>query len=200
MKGKRLGLLLPLLVAACVTVNIYFPASAVQKAADEIVDEIRVERGKKPETKPEIKKDEKTGQQSMQIHQTIATLLSPSEVYAEINVEISTPAIRALKEAMRGRFTYLQSFYSRGAIGENRDGYLEIRDTAMLNLKEKSDIMNLVNQENRDRQSLYNEIVKANRFGPETMPQVQRIFANSWRGKSQPGWWIQEDSGQWRQK
>ncbi len=27
--------------AACVTVNIYFPAAAIQKAADEIVDDVR---------------------------------------------------------------------------------------------------------------------------------------------------------------
>jgi hypothetical protein len=29
---------------------------------------------------------------------------------------------------------------------------------------------------------------------------VQRIFANSWRGKSAPGWWIQQDNGQWAKK
>ncbi|HTZ00348.1 MAG TPA: hypothetical protein VMB75_10950 [Rhodocyclaceae bacterium] len=33
-------LLFPLLLTACVTINIYFPASAAEKAADKIIDEI----------------------------------------------------------------------------------------------------------------------------------------------------------------
>ncbi len=196
MNTKWMSFLLPLFVVACVTVNIYFPASAVQKAADEIVDEIRIERGKKTEPK----KEERPKQEGYLLYQSIASILSLREAYAEINIEVSTPAIRALKEAMRGRYQYLEYFYNKKAIGENRDGYVEVRDTNMLNLKERSDVMNLVNQENRDRQSLYNEIVKANKFGPETVPQVQRIFANSWRAKSQSGWWIQDDSGNWRLK
>lgn len=31
---------LPMLLSACVTINIYFPAAAVEKAADRIIDEI----------------------------------------------------------------------------------------------------------------------------------------------------------------
>ncbi len=46
MGGKRrwlIGLLIVLLVS-CVTVNIYFPAAAIQKAADQIVD-VKLRRG-----------------------------------------------------------------------------------------------------------------------------------------------------------
>lgn len=193
MKGKTLVILLVFVLTACVTVNIYFPSSAVQKAADEIVDEIRIEKGKP-------KKDDKIKQESMYISEKLVSLFVISQAYAEINIEVSTPAIRALKETMRGRYQYLQPFYTKGAIGENKDGYVDIRDLANLNLKEKSDIQNLVNQENRDRQALYTEIIKANKFGSEVMPQVQKIFANSWRDKSMSGWWIQDDNGQWRKK
>jgi hypothetical protein len=35
---RTLALALPL--AACVTINIYFPAAAVEKAADRIIDEV----------------------------------------------------------------------------------------------------------------------------------------------------------------
>lgn len=31
---------LPLVAAACVTINIYFPAAAAEKAADRIIDEV----------------------------------------------------------------------------------------------------------------------------------------------------------------
>jgi len=194
MNAKAMTIFFVLFLTACVTVNIYFPSSAVQKAADEIVDEIRIERGKKQEPKDKIK------QEGMLIKESLLSLLTISEAYAQINIEVSTPAIRALKDTMRGRYSYLQPFYLRGAIGENKDGYVEIRDIAGLNLKEKSDLQNLVNQENRDRQSLYIEIIKANKFGNEVLPQVQKIFANSWRDKSMAGWWIQDDNGQWRKK
>lgn len=31
---------LPVLLASCVTINIYFPAAAAEKAADKIIDEV----------------------------------------------------------------------------------------------------------------------------------------------------------------
>ena len=34
------GLAAPLLVAGCVTINIYFPAAAAEKAADRIIEEV----------------------------------------------------------------------------------------------------------------------------------------------------------------
>ncbi|MCX8069482.1 MAG: YdbL family protein [Thermodesulfovibrionales bacterium] len=193
MNCKNLMVIFVFVLTACVTVNIYFPSSAVQKAADEIVDEIRIEKGKP-------KKDDKIKQESMLLREKIASIFTISTAHAQINIEVSTPAIRALKDTMKGRFQYLQPFYAKGCIGENKDGYVEIRDVGSLNLKEKSDVQNLVNQENRDRQSLYMEIIKANKFGNEVMPQVQKIFANSWRDKSLAGWWIQDDNGQWRKK
>lgn len=36
----RLALLVPLFAAGCVTINIYFPAAAAEKAADKIIDEV----------------------------------------------------------------------------------------------------------------------------------------------------------------
>ena len=39
-----IALLLPL--AACVTINIYFPAAAAEKAADKILDEVWQQSGK----------------------------------------------------------------------------------------------------------------------------------------------------------
>ena len=41
------------LLAACVTINIYFPAAAAEKVADQIIDEIQTEGVKKPDASPE---------------------------------------------------------------------------------------------------------------------------------------------------
>lgn len=38
--GITLALLLALVLPACVTINIYFPAAAAEKAADAIIDEV----------------------------------------------------------------------------------------------------------------------------------------------------------------
>jgi uncharacterized protein YdbL (DUF1318 family) len=117
-----------------------------------------------------------------------------------VNVDVSTPAIRALKASMQNRFPQLKPFYDRGAVGENNNGLVEVRGTGGLNLQEQARVNQLVDQENKDRTGLYREIMTANKFGPESLPQIQRIFANSWRGNSQPGWWVQNDQGQWAKK
>jgi uncharacterized protein YdbL (DUF1318 family) len=192
MRFLTMGLML--FIAACVTVNIYFPAAAVQKAADEIVDDVR-----KVEKKDEQKPEEK--QKINKLFQELKSLSwGPAEASAQIDIEVSTPAIRALKDSMKERFPQLKPFYDKGNIGEGNMGLLETRDLANLNLKEKADLSRLVEQENKERKNLYTEIMKANKFGPEVLPQIQKIFANSWRDKSQSGWWVQKDSGEWEKK
>jgi uncharacterized protein YdbL (DUF1318 family) len=191
---RFLNVYLIIFIASCVTVNIYFPAAAVQKAADKIVEDVR-----KTEKKEEQKLEEK--QKLNQLFQELKDLSwGPKEVYAQIDIEVSTPAIRALKDFMKGRFSQLKPFYDRGSIGENNVGLLETKDLTGLNLKQKADVSRLVEQENKDRKDLYTEIMKANKFGPEVLPQIQKIFANSWRANSRPGWWIQKDSGEWDKK
>ena len=50
--------LLGILLSACVTINIYFPAAAAEKAADKIIDEVwqlKQEGAKKPDQPVEKK-------------------------------------------------------------------------------------------------------------------------------------------------
>jgi len=194
---KRLGkisFLSLIMLAACVTVNLYFPAAEVQKAADKIVEDVR----EKEQTAPA-----KPGNSSWLYDQfrAISRLsLGPQNAHAQVNVDVSTPAIRALKASMQTRFPQLKPFYDKGAVGENNNGLVEVRGTAGLNLQEQARVNQLVDQENKDRTSLYREIASANKFGPEALPQIQKIFANSWRNNSQAGWMIQNDAGQWVKK
>jgi uncharacterized protein len=182
-------------IISCVTVNIYFPAAEVQKAADVIVEDVR-QLDKKQEQKPQ---EQQKLNQYYQRMKKLSWGLSTANA-AQVDVEVSTPAIRALKDSMKARFPQLKPFYNKGNIGENNTGLLDTRDLANLNLKEKADLSRLMEQENKDRRNLYTEIMKANKFGPDVLPQIQKIFANSWRDKSQTGWWIQKDSGEWEKK
>jgi uncharacterized protein len=191
---KRLGkvsFFCLILVASCVTVNIYFPAAEVQKAADKIVDDVRQEDKAPPKPSSHL---------YQQFQELCGRAFGANVAYAQVNVDISTPAIRALKGSMQNRFPQLKPFYDRGAVGENNNGFVEARGTGGLNLQEQAKVNQLVDQENKDRTALYREIMTANKFGPESLPQIQKIFANSWRGNSQPGWWVQNDAGQWAKK
>jgi uncharacterized protein YdbL (DUF1318 family) len=174
---------------ACVTVNIYFPAGEIQKAAEEIVDEAR------PEQK---------GSTLDRIHLRWFTCLLPvlgsGLAWAQMDIDISTPAIRALRASLAGRFDSLKGFYGRGALGENNQGYVEIRDQSGLSLKEKAALRRLVDAENNDRKALYLEILKANNLEARFLPDIETIFANSWREKTVPGSPIQKDDGTWTKK
>ena len=196
MKKKSRFLILGVIVfiISCVTVNIYFPAAEVQKAADVIVEDVR-QLDKKQEQKPQEQ------QKLNQYYQKLKKLSwGTAEAYAQIDIEVTTPAIRALKDSIKARFPQLKPFYDKGNVGESNTGFLENRDLGNMSLKEKADLSRLIEQENKDRKDLYAEIMKANKFGPNVLPQIQKIFANSWRDKSQSGWWIQKDSGEWEKK
>jgi uncharacterized protein YdbL (DUF1318 family) len=184
------------LLVSCVTVNIYFPAAAIQKAADQIVEDVR----KTPEPKPEQKPEQKPDKSSL-LDRVLVVRLGPAEAQAAaVDVNVSTPAIRNIRASLANRFPQLQPLYGKGAIGETNTGLIGARDIGALSLKEKADVNRLVEQENADRQALYTEIIRANNLDPSQLGEIQRLFANSWRDKSAPGWWIQQDNGQWGRK
>ena len=191
-KIKIVGFTVIFLVAACVTVNIYFPSAEVQKAADAIVEDVR------KKVNDENKKPAPDSSSRLDILKKFA--FAPRHAYAATDIDISTPAIRGIKESIKNRFPQLKPFYDRGAIGENNKGYVSAVDITGLELRERSLANSLIAQENRDRASLYKEIAAANRLGPESVSKIEKIFANSWRNKSQSGWWVQNDNGEWKKK
>ncbi len=179
-----------LLTFACVTVNVYFPAAEVQQAADKIVGEVH---GEAPgaTTPPD---------QSM-LHKGLRGVsLFQRQAYAQADINVSTPNIRALKASMKNRFPDLRPLYDKEVVGEGNDGFLSIRSLEGLNLQEKAQANKLVKAENEDRQALYAEIAKANDLSTEDIPKISKLFANSWRKDAQKGWWIQKDNDDWVKK
>jgi len=190
---RTINCLWVLFIASCVTVNVYFPAAAVQKAADEIVEDVRT-KGQAPEPGPKEKPS------SWLYDYLKGFSIGPREACAQVNINVSTPAIRALKDSLAARFAQLRPFYGKGAVGENNNGLVELRDTTGLNLQERGQVSALVQQENNERMALYKEIATANKLEQGAVPQIQKVFANSWRGQSQAGWWVQNDAGAWGKK
>ena len=176
---------------ACVTVNIYFPAPEVRQAAEEIVDETW---GNRADPAPRSRLD------GYALPRFAAMLLEPSTAHAaEPDVNISTPAIRSIKESIKARAGELRPFLGSGAVGIGRDGMLVARSIEGLDLAGKARVKRLVEAENKDRMQLYRELAAANGYGSERVPDIQKIFAETWIGKAERGWWVQE-GGAWRQK
>jgi uncharacterized protein YdbL (DUF1318 family) len=196
MKTKFVGLALfalsLTLILACITVNIYFPEATVKKAADEIVDEIR-KKDAKDKTAPEAIKEE------VEMSRHAGFTLVPA-AFAQEATNVSNPAIRALKEAMKRRFPDLKPLFDAGNIGENNNGLVEVRDEGGLNLKDKAALRGLVKDENSDRMKLYAEVAKALSIDAGQVGRVQKIFAQSWNKAASPGWWVQEDTDEWVKK
>ncbi len=188
-------------ITSCVTINIYFPAAAVEKAADRIVDEVWGSEGKEP-AKEEPQKQEGAPQSLIEKAILLAvSVAGPREAYAqEADINVTTPAIRTLKQSIKKRAESIMPFMDSGNVGIGNNGLLVIRNSTGLKLKDKARLKRLIAAENRDRNALYREIAKANGFPPEKVADIKRIFAGSWIKKARKGWWVQGTDGNWKQK
>ena len=119
--------------------------------------------------------------------------------FAQGNLEINTPAITSLKSAMQARHGQLAPYYGSGAVGIARDGSIVLRDANAVPLAQRQAVTGLVAAENSDRAALYREIARANGH-PEWEAEVRSTFGQRWADKAQPGWFVQNASGQWSQK
>lgn len=182
---------------SCLTINIYFPEAEVQKAAEEIVNEIR----KEAEEKEKKDKDAlMTEIDPMMGSGGESFSLVPSPYAQEEVTEVTTPKIRALIQSMKERFPKIKPFFEKGNVGEGNDGFIHIRNETGLNLKEKSTLRSLHKDENNDRKNLYAEVAKAKDIKSSQIEKIQGVFAQKWIKEALPGWWIQEESGEWVKK
>lgn len=177
-------------IVSCVTINIYFPAEEIRGAADRIVDEVYGEKAEaeQPDQQPDLPPSS-----------SLTPTWGPSTAYAQQDINVTTPAIRAIRGDMKARFDALKPYLDSGHVGIGQDGLLQVRSTEGLNLQQRAEVSRLVAAENQDRRRLYEEIAIANGF-PEKVGEVQAIFAESWRDKAQAGWYLQSEGGGWVQK
>ena len=192
-------LALLVLIAGCVTVNVYFPAAQVERTAEKIVDEVYREKQAPPAQGPAEKPQSRNDRG---IFRSIARLarVGASPANAEEATTVSNAAIRGLKDQIGQRHGQLLPFYQQGQVGITRDGFLEVRDTGGLPLPQTAALKRLVDADNAARRQLYEEVARALNLAPDQVPQVRRIFAKQWRDKAQAGWAVQGDDGQWGRK
>jgi uncharacterized protein len=196
-----------LVVAACVTINVYFPAAAAEKAADQVIDAITGATGApaRPQAAPAAPPTGQTqyrepGVLVAAMGQVLYAVIPAAHAQDAANIDVSSPEIRAIQASMTARFAQLRRFFDSGALGLTQDGLVQIRDAASLSLPDRGLLNRLVAEDNKDRESLYNEIARANGH-PEWAGDLRKIFARRWveRG-AQAGWYYQNASGAWVQK
>ena len=164
--------LFSVLMFACVTINIYFPAEKVESVAGEIVNEIR-ERGSDQE---KTIKNEKTS-----FLQQIMLVFSCPLACADEVTSVANPTIRALKKKMKDRYPKMKPYYKKGMLKEGDNGYVSMGRTKGLKLKEKRNMKGLIGAENKDRKQLYEEIAKALKIDPGQIDKIAEIFAKEWQ-------------------
>ena len=199
MKILRLPVAVTLLlfVAACVTINVYFPAEAAEKAADRIIRDVYGEQPLETETPVEPQSRLQSGELPPAGIMLLDWFISPAQANADISV--NTPAIQQLKASMEKRHRTLAPYYKSGAIGMTRNGEIVLRDQKLVPMQDRNNVKNLVSKENRDRGALYKEIATANGH-PEWEAEIRGTFATRWVGNAPAGWWYQNKQGAWQQK
>lgn len=193
-----LGLLL--VVAACVTINVYFPAASAQKAADRIIDDVIGAGARKDQ--PAAPAPQSRSESLLRLPGRLALGLLdaviPVAQAQQADIDISSPEIQRIKASMEARSAGLRPYLASGAIGFGADGLVAQRDANLIPLPERNTARTLIAGENADRAALYAQIASANGH-PEWEGQIRQTFAARWIAKAQPGWWVQ-DGGSWKQK
>ena len=184
------GAVLLALVSSCVTINVYFPAAAAERAADRIIDEVWGEQGAPAQPEPQSRLAER-------VLLAVLDVLLPA-AHAQADLDISSPAIERITAQMSQRHDALRAWYQSGAVGQTRDGLVAVRDAKAIPLKDRNEVNNLVAKENLDRNALYREIALANQH-PEWEADIRATFARRWATRAaQEGWWY-EGGGGWQQ-
>lgn len=199
-----------LLLGACVTINVYFPAAAAEKAADRIIDQVYgsgaapaapATNDKRTNLLPEqarpLAAQPEPGLLLAAARSVLDFIVPPAHAQAA-DLNVSTPAIRSLVSSMEARNAQLSQYYASGAVGPTSDGMVEVRDQNAIPLAERNAVKKLVADENADRASLYEEIAKAN-GNPGWVADIRNTFGRRWIDKAQPGWWY-KDAGGWKKK
>lgn len=184
-------------LAACVTINVYFPAAAADRAADRFVEDVLGEK----HDDGALFEIPAPGSAVMLLAGGMMDWLIPSaEAQQTPEIEINTPQINAIKARMAERQrSVLAPMFDAGAIGFTADGFVTVRDRSAVPLSERRNIESAVADENRDRKAVYREIAVANGH-PEWESEIQQTFARQWVQNARPGWYYQDASGSWRQK
>lgn len=193
------------LLAGCVTINVYFPAAAAQKAADQVISNIMGSGAEDATPAPASSTPPPSSSSGPAQKQPLAMLVLDAVIPAAnaaepANLDVQTPAIEAIEARMRGRFhSTLQGLLESGAIGLTHNGDVAMHDATKIPLAQRSQATQAIAAENNDRAELYKQIAVANGH-PEWAQRMRESFAKQWISRARSGWYYKDASGNWQRK
>jgi hypothetical protein len=183
-------------LVSCVTINVYFPASAAEKAAEKIVEEV-IGQTQQDDDVQDKEENENEAEKTSLFEKAFNILIPTAQ--AKGNINISNPIIMALRKSLKQRHKKLASYYDKGALGYTNNALISIRSIKIIPLKSRNEIKQLVSDANKDRLALYREIANANGH-PEWAKDIRKTFAKVWINKALSGWWYQNEKNKWIRK
>ncbi|MBI3325269.1 MAG: DUF1318 domain-containing protein [Nitrospinae bacterium] len=207
------GVVSLLLLSACVTVNIYFPAKDVKDAVKSLEEELlkptsEPRSGQEPKRKSHLQSDERSTLLLNRFKIFVVEAWAQGTRSQQINEELKgMPEVVEAYRRMGQRLHEIDGLRSQGMVGEGRDGRLTLRvDRSLVSPADSA----LIEQENEDREIVITGMVKAvlkiNKLEASganldrTRPQAADLFASIRRDGAKPGWWIQLPDGTWQKK
>jgi len=195
------------LLAGCVTINVYFPAAAAQKAADQVISNIMGPASGSSAPAPASSTpppssgvSDPSQQQPLAMRVLDALIPTASAAEPPANLDVQTPAIEAIEARMRSRFhATLKGLFESGAVGLTHNGDVAMRDASKVPLAQRAQATQAVAAENTDRADLYKQIAIANGH-PEWAQRMRESFATQWISRAHSGWYYQDASGTWQRK
>ncbi|WP_395375612.1 YdbL family protein [Marinicella sp. W31] len=185
-------------ITACVTINVYFPSAEVEDAAEQIIQDVIGTSGQNDDDSASFHSDVRKAATYAYLN-PINWVIGSAHAQ-NINIKLSSPAIREITARMKSRFnSALKAYLDSGTIGFSNQGFVETVNPDALNLKERQQVRKLIADENRDRKALYRELAVANKH-PEWEEQIQDVFLREWIDEAQAGWYYQNAQGAWVKK
>ena len=200
LKNKFIILFLIFLIG-CITVNVNFPESAVQRAADDFVRDLYKDASATTTvpTPTEEPKEKPSKTTSKKTKTTEFNIYFMNQAFAQ-ELNMSSAKAREIKTKLASRVSEIVKWKQTGAIGENQEGELTLKDSASLSKDSKKHVEQLIEDENKDRTELYEEIQTTNSITDRKQTKIRKFFGNAFRQNSPAGTWIQSDSGNWSKK
>lgn len=174
--GKFSVLIVLCAIMSCVTVNVNFPESAVERAANDFVNDLYKKAGKKAPNETTAatkdadaiknkKKKKKNSESAKPANEptTFRFELITSAYAQELNTRTSTA--NKIQSEMATRLGEINKLKTSGAICEKVDGFLRLKDASKASNPAAAN--QLIQQENDARRRLFDEIKSAN-------PNVQK--------------------------
>jgi uncharacterized protein YdbL (DUF1318 family) len=205
--------------SACVTVNVNFPESAVQKATDDYVRDLyrAKERGKAPASEnaatpaepeaspspspsPSKKSQKKPTTKSVTTSSIWDLIPSAEAAEADLNFRVDSDKSMKIRDRLAGRLDEVLTQKKAGVLGETNDGLLFLKSPEKLKKLLTKKVETLVADENKDREELYEEVAASNKVSKNRIKDIQKSFARSFQAESPSGTWVQDGDGKWSQK